>query len=90
MGVPDGALHPRFPCPTQALRLWEFFVADVDDELDRYRQQARQLSAEAIQSAPDQLFTREPAGGRLNARLNVAAAAKQARRQPGAGFSDGE
>jgi hypothetical protein len=64
-----------FRCSQQPLRLWEFFVVDVDAALDVYKKTIPDMSNDAFRSSSSDIICRDPALGRFNASLNCAAAA---------------
>jgi hypothetical protein len=61
----------------QKLRLWEFFVADVSAQLQRYKQEAPTLSVEQFQKAGPAICAYDKSGNRFSALLDVAAVAKR-------------
>lgn len=70
-----------FRCCQQPLKLWEFFVVDVDAALDLYKKSIPDMDNDAFRSGSSDIILRDTALGRYNASLNCAAAALAIGRQ---------
>ena len=82
---------PCAPLPPQALKLWEFFVIDVDAALATYKENVPALGAMALHASASEIVVRDEALGRFNAALDtMAAACALGRRTPDAPVSEEE